>query len=121
MSANHNGSLETALRIVRVAAESGAHAVKLQTYTPATLTIDSHRPEFFVDDPSSLWHGRRLWELYQEAHTPWEWHRPIFDLARAEGLACVSTACDASSMDFLVSRLVWMPSKFRRLSWFTSR
>jgi pseudaminic acid synthase len=95
--------VEGALRIVRAAAESGADAIKLQTYTPGTLTIDSRRPEFFIDDPNSLWHGRRLWELYEEAHTPWEWHRPIFEAARTEGLACISTAFDLGSVEFLLS------------------
>src|SRR5712691_843805 len=103
MSGNHNGSLEGALRIVRAAAESGADAIKLQTYTPGTLTIDSRRSEFIIDDPNSLWHGRRLWELYEEAHTPWDWHQPIFKAARAEGLACISTACDFDSVEFLLS------------------
>src|SRR5262249_13296981 len=103
MSANHNGSLEAAQRIVRAAAEYGADAIKLQTFTPATLTIDSHRPEFFIDDANSLWHGRRLWDLYEEAHTPWEWHQPIFELARKEGLACISSAFDIDSIRFLSS------------------
>jgi pseudaminic acid synthase len=103
MSANHNGSLDGAIRIVHAVAESGADAIKLQTFTPATLTIDSSRPEFFIDDPNSLWHGRRLWELYEDAHTPWEWHQPIFKAARAAGLACVSTACDVDSVELLLS------------------
>ena len=102
MSGNHNGSLDRALELLRAAAANGADAIKLQTYTPATLTIDSRRPEFFIEDPGSLWHGRRLWELYDEAHTPWEWHKPIFDAARAAGLACVSTAYDLSSLEFLL-------------------
>lgn len=101
MSGNHNGSLDRALEIVRQAAKAGADAIKLQTYTPATLTVDSRRPEFFIDDPESPWHGRRLWELYEEAHTPWDWHGPIFDLARSLGLACVSTVFDESSLRFL--------------------
>ena len=103
MSANHNGSLEGAMRIVRAAAECGADAIKLQTFTAATLTIDSRRPEFFIDDPENLWHGRRLWELYEEAHTPWEWHEPIFKAARDAGMACISTAFDAASVEFLLS------------------
>jgi pseudaminic acid synthase len=103
MSANHNGSLEAAQKIVRAAAKYGADAIKLQTFTPATLTIDSHRPEFFIDDASSLWHGRRLWDLYEEAHTPWEWHQPIFRLAREEGLECISSAFDIDSIRFLSS------------------
>lgn len=103
MSGNHNGSLDGAMRLLRAAAENGADAIKLQTYTPATLTIDSRRPEFFIDDAGSLWHGRRLWELYDEAHTPWEWHKPIFDAARSLGLACISSAYDLSSVEFLLS------------------
>lgn len=101
MSGNHNGKLDSALEIVRAVAASGASAIKLQTFTPATLTIDSSRPEFFIDDPSSLWHGRRLWELYTEAHTPWEWHAPIFEFARDLGLSCISSAFDLSSVEFL--------------------
>lgn len=103
MSGNHNGTLEGALRILRAAAASGADAIKLQTYTPGTLTIDSKRPEFFINEPNSLWHGRRLWDLYAEAHTPWEWHKPIFEAARAEGLVCISTAFDLGSLEFLLS------------------
>jgi N-acetylneuraminate synthase len=102
ISANHGGKLQTALEIVHAAADNGAHAIKLQTFTAATLSIDSSRPEFFIDDPGSLWHGRRLWELYEEAHTPWEWHEPLFDAARKRGLACISSAFDESSLDFLV-------------------
>ena len=102
MSGNHRGSLEVALEIVKSAADNGADAIKLQTFTPSILTIDSARPEFAIDDPASLWHGRRLWDLYAEAHTPWEWHEPIFSLARSRGLACISTAFDQSSLDFLL-------------------
>ena len=103
MSGNHNGNLDAALDIVRAAAASGADAIKLQTYTPDTLTIDSSRPEFFIDDPHSLWHQRRLWDLYAEAHTPWEWHSPLFETARAEGLMCISTAFDLRSLELLIS------------------
>jgi N-acetylneuraminate synthase len=103
LSANHNASLDRALRIVHAAAECGADGIKLQTFRPESLTIDSSRPEFFIDDPGGLWHGRRLWDLYREAHTPWEWHEPIFAAARALGLACISTACDLESLKFLMS------------------
>ena len=103
MSGNHSGTCEGALRIVRAAAASGADAIKLQTYTPGTLTIDSRCPEFFIRDGGSLWNGRRLWDLYAEAHTPWEWHKPIFAAARDEGLACISTVFDLSSLEFLLS------------------
>jgi N-acetylneuraminate synthase len=103
LSANHNASLDRALRIVHTAAECGADCIKLQTFRPESLTIDSSRPEFFIDDPGGLWHGRRLWDLYREAHTPWEWHQPIFEAARAAGLACISTACDRESLEFLIS------------------
>ena len=102
MSGNHLGKLERALQIVETAARCGASAIKLQTYTPGSLTIDSKRPEFFIDDPGGLWHGQRLWELYQEAHTPWEWHEPLFEAARAQDLLCLSTAYDLSSLELLV-------------------
>lgn len=103
MSGNHNGTLEGALKVVGAAAANGADAIKLQTFTPATLSIDSNRAEFFINDPRSLWHGRRLWELYAEAQTPWEWHKPIFEAARARGLACISSVFDLSSLEFLLS------------------
>jgi pseudaminic acid synthase len=103
LSANHNANLDRALEIVHAAAKHGADGIKLQTFKPETLTIDSNRAEFIIDDPGGLWHGRRLWDLYREAHTPWEWHQPIFDAARAEGLACISTACDIGSLEFLIS------------------
>ena len=85
MSGNHDGSLDKALEIVRMAAKSGAHAIKLQTYTADTITIDVDKPEFRLSEDHELWGSRRLYELYEEAHTPWEWHRPIFDLARELG------------------------------------
>ena len=86
VSANHNGSLDLALAIVDAAADAGADAIKLQTYTADTMTIDVDLPDFRIDDPSSLWNGRTLHDLYDEAHTPWEWHEPIFERARARGL-----------------------------------
>lgn len=103
LSANHGGSITRALEIVQVAADNGAHAIKLQTFTAETLSINSFKPEFFIDDPNSLWHGRRLWDLYKEAETPWGWHEPIFEAARKRGLACISSAFDQSSLDFLIA------------------
>lgn len=99
LSANHNGSLDTALRIVEEAARSGAHAIKLQTYRPDTITLDSGNPDFLIDD--GLWKGRRLFELYEEAHLPWEWHRPLFERAAELGIDAFSSVFDHSSVDFL--------------------
>jgi len=101
MSGNHNQSLEKALAIVDSAAESGAHALKIQTYTADTMTIPCRKGLFYIDDPSSLWYGKTLHELYQIAYTPWEWHKPIFERAREKGLIPFSTPFDASSVDFL--------------------
>ena len=101
MSGNHNQSLDRALEIIDAAAEAGAHAVKLQTYTPDTMTIDVRGGLFDINDESSLWKGRNLYELYQEAHTPWEWHKPLFDRAREHGLMIFSTPFDATAVDFL--------------------
>jgi len=77
MSGNHNQSLERALEIVEAAAKSGAHALKIQTYTPDTMTLDLDEREFHISDPKSLWAGSSLYKLYGEAYTPWEWHKPI--------------------------------------------
>jgi len=96
MSGNHNQSLDRALAIVEAAAKAGAHALKLQTYTADTMTLDLDHGEFFIDDPNSLWKGRSLHKLYQEAYTPWEWHKPIFERARALGMIPFSTPFDAS-------------------------
>ena len=101
MSGNHNQSLDRALAIVDAAAKSGAHALKLQTYTADTMTLNLSRDEFFIDDPNSLWSGRSLHTLYQEAHTPWEWHGPIFERARSHGMIPFSTPFDATAVDFL--------------------
>ena len=101
MSGNHNQSLERALAIVKAAAESGAHAVKLQTYTPDTMTIDLDEREFHISDSTSLWAGTSLYKLYGEAYTPWDWHKPIMDRARELGMFAFSTPFDDSAVDFL--------------------
>ena len=101
MSGNHNQSLDRALEIVEAAAKSGAHAIKLQTYTPDTMTINSTGGLFDIKDASSLWDGRNLYDLYKEAHTPWEWHQPIFEKAKSLGLVVFSTPFDESAVDFL--------------------
>lgn len=103
MSGNHNQSLDRALAIVDAAAAAGAHALKLQTYTADTMTLDLTEGNFFVSEPASLWHGKSLYELYQQAHTPWEWHRPIFKRARERGLIAFSTPFDETAVDFLES------------------
>lgn len=101
MSGNHNQSLERAFKIVDAAAEAGAHAVKLQTYTADTMTLDLDEGEFFISDPKSLWSGTSLYKLYEEAHTPWDWQKAIFERAAQRGLICLSTPFDATSVDFL--------------------
>lgn len=101
MSGNHNQSLERALEIVEAAAGSGAHAVKLQTYTADTMTLDLREGEFFISDPNNLWKGNSLYELYQQAHTPWEWHGPIFERCRKLGMICFGTPFDETAVDFL--------------------
>lgn len=101
MSGNHNQSLDRALEIVEAAASTGAHGLKLQTYTPDTMTLDLNEGEFFISDDKSLWKGRSLYDLYQEAHTPWEWHKPIFDRAKELGLIVFSTPFDETAVDFL--------------------
>ncbi len=101
ISGNHKQSLERAIEIVESAAEAGVHGIKLQTYTPDTMTLDLSEGEFFISDDKSLWKGRSLYELYQEAHTPWEWHEPIFKRARELGLIAFSTPFDETAVDFL--------------------
>jgi N-acetylneuraminate synthase len=103
MSGNHNQSLERALRIVEAAAAAGAHALKLQTYTADTMTLDIDTNEFFIKDEESLWEGNSLYKLYQEAYTPWEWHKPIMDRCKELGMLCFSTPFDESAVDFLES------------------
>ena len=101
MSGNHNQSLSRALEIVDAAAASGADAIKLQTYTADTMTLNLRSRGFVIDDTKSLWNGRQLYELYEEAHTPWEWHAPIMARAKTLGLDCFSSPFDNSAVDFL--------------------
>jgi pseudaminic acid synthase len=98
MSGNHNQSLERALAIVDAAAEAGAHAIKLQTYTPDTMTMVG---ALTIEDPDSLWKNRELYDLYQEAYTPWEWHQAIFDRAHEKGMLAFSSPFDETAVDFL--------------------
>ena len=101
MSGNHNQSLDRAMEIVEAAAGAGAHALKLQTYTADTITLDVSEGEFFISDEQSLWKGNSLHGLYKLAHTPWEWHVPIMQRAREQGILCFSTPFDESAVDFL--------------------
>jgi len=101
MSGNHNQSLNRALDLVEVAATSGAHALKIQTYTADTLTLNVGQGEFCIDSHDSLWGGRSLHELYQKAYTPWDWHQSIMDRAREFGIPCFSTPFDETAVDFL--------------------
>lgn len=101
MSGNHNQSLERALAIVEAAASAGAHALKIQTYTPDTMTLDLDEGAFHVSDLDSPWTGRSLYDLYKEAYTPWEWHGAILERARALGMIAFSTPFDESAVDFL--------------------
>jgi pseudaminic acid synthase len=101
MSGNHNQSLERALAIVDAAAQAGAHALKIQTYTADTMTLDLERGEFSIRDEKSLWKGKSLYKLYQEAYTPWEWHAPILERCAKLGLIGFSTPFDDTAVDFL--------------------
>lgn len=103
MSGNHNQSLDKALAIVDAAAEAGADALKIQTYKPETMTLDIAENEFFIKDPKSLWKGRSLFDLYREAMTPWEWHRPIMERCQQRGMDFFSTPFDATAVEFLES------------------
>ncbi len=103
MSGNHNQSLERALEIVEAAAKAGVHGLKIQTYTPDTMTIDLDEREFHISDPKSLWAGNSLYNLYKKAYTPWEWHKPIFYRARELGIIAFSTPFDVTAVDFLES------------------
>ena len=101
MSGNHGGSLETALALVDAMAAAGAHGMKLQTYTADTMTLNCDGPGFVVSEPQSLWKGERLYDLYQRAHTPWHWHKAIFDRCKEHGMVCFSTPFDETAVDLL--------------------
>lgn len=101
MSGNHNQSLERALEIVEAAAKAGVHALKIQTYTADTMTLDIYEGEFFINDVKNLWQGNSLYKLYEQAYTPWDWHKPIFDRCKELGMIGFSTPFDASAVDFL--------------------
>lgn len=103
MSGNHNHSLDRALKIVDAAANVGVHALKIQTYTADTMTMDINDREFYIDDPTSLWQGKSLYSLYQQAYTPWEWHQTIFERCRQRGIIGFSTPFDETAVDFLES------------------
>lgn len=101
LSGNHNGSLDRALQIIDAAADAGADAIKLQTYTADTITIDKREGEFFIGDPASPWRGRSLHDLYEAAHTPWDWHESLMNRARERGIICFSSPFDDTAVDFL--------------------
>ena len=100
LSANHNGSLETAILTIKAAARAGVNAIKLQTYTANTLTIDSKKSDFVIQS-GTIWDGKNYYQLYKEAYTPWEWHPALFQAAKEEGLICFSSPFDKSAVDFL--------------------
>ncbi len=103
MSGNHNHDLDRALSLVKAASDAGAHALKLQTYTADTLTIDHYGGLFDIDNKESLWYGKNLYQLYQEAHTPWEWHTQIFDYAGELGMLAFSSPFDETAVEYLES------------------
>ena len=103
MSGNHNQSLDNALKIVKAASQCGAHAIKLQTYTPDTMTLNLKKNEFMIKDKKSLWAGETLYSLYKKASTPWSWHTKIFKFAKKNNILCFSSPFDETSVDFLES------------------
>lgn len=99
LSANHNGSIDTAIETIRAAKRAGADCIKFQTYTADTITIDSNKEDFLIK--GTIWEGKNLYKLYQEAYTPWEWHEELFKVAKEEGLVCFSSPFDKTAVDFL--------------------
>ena len=102
LSANHNGSFDTAIETIKAAKRAGADAIKLQTYTADTITLDSKTDDFLLKQ-GTLWEGKYLHDLYKEAYTPWEWHKQLFEVAKEEGLICFSSPFDLTAVDFLES------------------
>ena len=102
LSANHNGNIETAIKTIKAAKRAGADCIKLQTYTPDTLTIDSKKSDFIIKS-DSVWDGTNYYDLYKKAYTPWEWHEKLFRVAKEEGLVCFSSPFDKTAVDFLES------------------
>lgn len=100
MSGNHNQSLDRALKIVDAAADAGVQALKLQTYTADTMTLNIHSGDFFIDDANNMWKGSSLYDLYEQAYTPWEWHKPIFNRCKERGIVAFSTPFDETAVDF---------------------
>lgn len=103
LSGNHDQSLDKALAMVDAAAAAGADAIKLQTYSPETITLNVHEGDFYINNPDSLWHGYSLYQLYEKAMTPWEWHEPLFNRAKQLGLIAFSSPFDLTAVDFLES------------------
>ena len=101
LSANHNGSKDLAIKTIRAAKRAGADCIKLQTYTPESITLKSNRKVFLINDKSSIWRGQYLFDLYSSAYTPWEWHEDLFNVAKEEGLICFSSPFDIKAVDFL--------------------
>lgn len=102
MSANHGGSKQLAIETIKAAKRAGADAIKMQTYTADTITLDCDKPDFVINE-GSIWDGRKFYELYQKAYTPWEWHKELFDVAKEEGLICFSSPFDKTAVDLLES------------------
>ena len=100
LSANHNGSIDLAIDTIRAARRAGADAIKLQTYKPTTITIDSNKDDFVIQN-DSIWDGQKYFDLYEKAHTPWEWHKELFRVAKEEGLICFSSPFDPTAVDLL--------------------
>lgn len=119
MSGNHNQSLERALQIVEAAAQCGIHAVKIQTYTADTMTLDIDEGDFVIHDPESVWQGNSLYHLYQQAYTPWEWHERLFKHCRELGMMGFSTPFDATAVDFLETLHVpcYKVASFENVDW----